>query len=90
MRQAARADKTVIRSRPRRARHRIEEARAYQLDGQPDTAPATLDKAHEAAPETVEYNGYARRIVLEETETKQPERRRRAFELAVKLGLPTA
>lgn len=87
VRQAARADKTVIKSRPRRARHRIEEARAYQLDGQPDTALATLDKAHEAAPETIKYNGYARRIVLEETEARQPERRRRASDLAVKLGL---
>lgn len=87
VRAAARADKTVIKSRPRRARHRIEEARAYQLDGQPDTALATLDKAFEAAPETIRYNGYARRIVLEETEAKQPERRQRASELAVKLGL---
>ncbi|MFF0967945.1 helix-turn-helix domain-containing protein [Streptomyces sp. NPDC003703] len=90
VRQAARADKTVIRSRPRRARHRIEEARAYQLDGQPDTALATLDKAHEAAPETIRYNGYARRIVLEETEARHPERRQRASELAVKLGLLAA
>jgi transcriptional regulator with XRE-family HTH domain len=90
VRQAAKADKTVIKSRPRRARHRIEEARAYQLDGQPDTALATLDKAHEAAPETIKYNGYARRIVLEETEARQPDRRRRASELAVKLGLLAA
>ena len=90
VRQAARADKAVIKSRPRRARHRIEEARAYQLDAQPDTALATLDKAFEAAPETIKYNGYARRIVLEETEARQPERRRRASELAVKLGLLAA
>lgn len=90
VRQAAKADETVIKSRPRRARHRIEEARGYQLDGQPDTALATLDKAYEAAPETIKYNGYARRIVLEETESKQPERRRRASELAVKLGLLAA
>ncbi|MFE0801071.1 helix-turn-helix domain-containing protein [Streptomyces sp. NPDC058812] len=90
VRQAAKADKAVIKSRPRRARHRIEEARGYQLDGQPDVALATLDKAHEAAPETIKYNGYARRIVLEETEAKQPERRRRASELAVKLGLLAA
>ncbi|WP_119580422.1 helix-turn-helix domain-containing protein [Streptomyces europaeiscabiei] len=90
VRQAARADESVIKSRPRRARHRIEEARGYQLDGQPDVALATLDKAYEAAPETIKYNGYARRIVLEETESKQPERRRRASELAVKLGLLAA
>ncbi|WP_405771818.1 helix-turn-helix domain-containing protein [Streptomyces sp. NBC_01538] len=90
VRQAARTDETVIKSRPRRARHRIEEARAYQLDGQPDVALATLDKAFEAAPETIRYNGYARRIVLEEAESKQPDRRRRASELAVKLGLLAA
>ncbi|MEH0627825.1 helix-turn-helix transcriptional regulator [Streptomyces stelliscabiei] len=90
VRQAAKADEAVIKSRPRRARHRIEEARGYQLDGQPDVALATLDKAYEAAPETIKYNGYARRIVLEETESKLPERRRRASELAVKLGLLAA
>lgn len=90
VRQAARADKAVIKSRPRRARHRIEEARAYQLDGQADTALVTLDKAFEAASETIKYNGYARRIVLEETESKQPDRRRRASALAVKLGLLAA
>lgn len=90
VRQAARADKTVIKSRPRRARHRIEEARAYQLDAQPDTALATLDKAFEAAPETIKYNGYARRIVLEETEARHPERRQRASALAVRLGLLAA
>lgn len=87
VRQAAKADAVTIKSRPRRARHRIEEARAYQLDGQPDVALATLDKAHEAAPETIRYNGYAKRIVLEEAESRHPERRRRASELAVKLGL---
>jgi len=90
VRQAARADATTIKSRPRRARHRIEEARAYQLDGQPDTALATLEKAHEAAAETIQYNGYARRIVLEETESKHPGRRQRASELAVKLGMLAA
>ncbi|MFF7901156.1 helix-turn-helix transcriptional regulator [Streptomyces sp. NPDC007920] len=90
VRQAAKADKAVIKSRPRRARHRIEEARGYQLDGQPDVAIATLQKAFEAAPETIRYNGYARRIVLEETESKQAARRRRAAELAVQIGLLTA
>ena len=78
VRQAAAADAATIPSRPRRARHRIEEARAYQLDGQPDVALATLEKAHEAAPETIKYNGFAKRIVLEEAESKIPNRRRRA------------
>ncbi|MFJ3705015.1 MULTISPECIES: helix-turn-helix domain-containing protein [unclassified Streptomyces] len=90
VRQAAAADASTIPSRPRRARHRIEEARGYQLDGQPDVALATLAQAHEAAPETIKYNGYAKRIVLEETEAKSPDRRRRASVLAVKLGLLAA
>ncbi|MER5677338.1 helix-turn-helix domain-containing protein [[Kitasatospora] papulosa] len=90
VRQAAAADASTIPSRPRRARHRIEEARGYQLDGQPDVALATLAQAHEAAPETIRYNGYAKRIVLEEAEAKSPERRRRASALAVKLGLLAA
>ncbi|MFI9081947.1 helix-turn-helix domain-containing protein [Streptomyces sioyaensis] len=90
VRQAARAEATAIPSRPRRARHRIEQARGYQLDGQPEAALATLDQAYEAAPETIRYNGYARRIVLEETEAALPDRRRRASELAAKIGLLTA
>lgn len=90
VRQAAAADAVTIPSRPRRARHRIEEARGYQLDGQPGVALATLNQAHEAAPETIKYNGYAKRIVLEEAEAKSPARRRRASELAVKLGMLAA
>jgi DNA-binding XRE family transcriptional regulator len=90
VRQAARADEVTIPSRPRRARHRIEEARGYQLDGQPDVAIATLEKAHRAAPETIAYNGYARRIILEEVESKQAARRRRASELAVEIGILAA
>lgn len=89
-RQAARAEADTIPSRPRRARHRIEQARAYHLDAQPDVALATLAQAHEAAPETVQYNGYAKRIVLEEAASKSPARRRRASELAQHLGLLTA
>lgn len=87
VRQAARADEVTIPSRPRRARHRIEEARGYQLDGQPDVAIATLEKAFRTAPETIRYNGYARRIILEETESKQAQRRRRASELAAEVGI---
>jgi len=90
VRQANKADAVAIPSRPRLARHRIEEARAYQLDGQAETALATLERAHEAASETIRYNGYARRIVLEETESKNPARRRRAAVLATELGLLAA
>lgn len=90
VRQATRADVKSIPSRPRRARHRIEEARAYQLDAKYETALETLAKAHENAPETIRYNGYARRIILEETEARSPERRRRASDLAVKVGVLAA
>jgi transcriptional regulator with XRE-family HTH domain len=90
VRQAARADAATIPSRPRRARHRIEEARGYQLDGQPDVAIATLAQAHEAAPETIAYNGYARRIILEEAESKSAARRRRAADLAARIGMLAA
>ncbi|MGW4729105.1 helix-turn-helix transcriptional regulator [Streptomyces shenzhenensis] len=90
VRQAAKADTNVIKSRPRRARHRIEEARGYQLDNQPDVAVASLEKAFEAAPETIRYNGYARAILLEEVESTQAARRRRAAELATKVGVLAA
>ncbi|MGI5354881.1 helix-turn-helix domain-containing protein [Streptomyces sp. CA-252508] len=90
VRQAARAEASAIPSRPRRARHRIEQARAYHLDGQAQTALSTLEQAYEAAPETIRYNGYARRIVLEETESRLPERRERAARLAVRIGMLAA
>ncbi|QGV80112.1 helix-turn-helix domain-containing protein [Streptomyces ficellus] len=90
VRQAARADAATIPSRPRRARHRIEEARGFQLDGQPDVALATLAQAHEAAPETIRYNGYARSIILEESESRVAARRQRASDLAVKVGMLAA
>ncbi|GAA2108335.1 helix-turn-helix domain-containing protein [Streptomyces synnematoformans] len=90
VRQAAKSDAVTIPSRPRRARHRIEEARGYQLAGQVETAMATLEKAHKAAPETIRYNGYARRIILEETEAKSPDRRQRAARLADEIGLLAA
>ncbi|WP_435215947.1 helix-turn-helix transcriptional regulator [Streptomyces sp. bgisy034] len=90
VRQAARADEHAIPSRPRRARHRIEEARGYQLDAQPDVAIATLEKAARTAPETIKYNGYARAIILEEVESTQAARRHRASELAMDIGLLAA
>ncbi|MEU3779948.1 helix-turn-helix domain-containing protein [Streptomyces sp900129855] len=90
VRQAAKADRDVIKSRPRRARHRIEEARGYQLDNQPDVAIASLEKAYEAAPETIRYNGYAKAILLEQVESTRSPRRRRAAELAQKVGILAA
>jgi transcriptional regulator with XRE-family HTH domain len=87
VRQADRAPSTVIPSRPRRARHEIEQARAYYLDAQPEAALRVLEAAHEAAPETIRYNGYARRILLEELDERDGRRQHRASVLAEKLGL---
>lgn len=64
-RQAARTVAAAIPSKPRRGRHLIEVARAWQLAGDRRSALGTLRDANEAAPETIRFNGYARRIVLE-------------------------
>ncbi|RKS09729.1 helix-turn-helix protein [Nocardiopsis sp. Huas11] len=87
VRQAGRTASDVIPSRPRRARHQIERARAFYLDSQPDEALRVLAEAHEAAPETIRYNGYARRIILEEMDSRQRERREQANTLADKIGI---
>ncbi|GAA4928631.1 hypothetical protein GCM10023224_04860 [Streptomonospora halophila] len=89
VRQSERAPASAIPSRPRRARHEVEQARAYHLDAQHQAAMATLEGAHEAAPETIRYNGYARRIVLEELDAREPARRRRASDLAHRIGMLT-
>ncbi|RNL86631.1 helix-turn-helix domain-containing protein [Halostreptopolyspora alba] len=89
VRQSERATPTGIPSRPRRARHEIEQARAYYLDAQPEAALATLEAAHEAAPETIRYNGYARRILLEEMDERDGRRQRRASALADRMGMLT-
>ncbi|MGY1436411.1 helix-turn-helix domain-containing protein [Streptomyces reniochalinae] len=89
-RQAAAADTAALPSRPRRARHHIERARAYQLDGRPEESVTALALAYEAAPETIRYNGYARRILLEESAHRSPQRRRRAARLATRIGVMPA
>lgn len=90
VRQAQHAPDAAIPSRPRRARHQIEQARAYYLDAQPDAALEVLEAAHEAAPETIRYSGYARRILLEELDERDGRRQRRASQLADRMGLLTA
>jgi tetratricopeptide (TPR) repeat protein len=90
VRQATDALANTIPSRPRRARHEIEQARAYQLAGQPDAAIATLARAAATAPETARYNGYAKALVLEELEARSAARRQQAGRLAQSLGLLTA
>lgn len=89
VRQAQRSAGAAIPSRPRRARHQIELARAYHLDAQPDAALGVLEAAHEAAPETIRYSRYAWRIVEDELGSASGRRRRAASGLAVGIGMLT-
>ncbi|GIG86703.1 transcriptional regulator [Plantactinospora endophytica] len=86
LRHADRSDPNAIPSRPRRARHLIEVARGHHLRNDTAATVGTLDLAYETAPETIRYNGHARSIVLEMIEGSGPHRRR-AHDLAVKVGL---
>jgi transcriptional regulator with XRE-family HTH domain len=83
------ADRTparLIPSRPRRARHLIEVARGHNLKRDHRGAIRTLRQAYETAPETIRYNGYARKIVADLLEGPA-QFRREANDLAVKVGL---
>jgi transcriptional regulator with XRE-family HTH domain len=85
VRTAGRIDPTAITSRPRRARHLIEVARAYQLRGDSQSALDAVAAAVEAAAETVRYNSHARSILLELRDDAA--RRSRAGQLAAQIGL---
>ncbi|MFD4207367.1 helix-turn-helix domain-containing protein [Micromonospora tulbaghiae] len=86
VRQARRYDSAVIPSRPRRARHLIEVARAHYGKDDKEAAVATLRKAYESAPETIRFNGYARQITLDLLDGPRSTRDD-ARDLAVKVGL---
>ncbi|MGW3608126.1 helix-turn-helix domain-containing protein [Micromonospora sp. NPDC005161] len=85
-RQARRHDAAAIPSRPRRARHLIEVARAHYGKGDKEATMATLRRAYESAPETIRFNGYARRITLDLLDGPRSTRGD-ARDLAVKVGL---
>lgn len=85
VRTAARIDPAQITSRPRRARHLVEVARAHHLRADSQSALDAVAAAIEAAPETVRYNSYARQIVLDLREDSA--RRSKAGHLAAKIGL---
>ncbi|GAA2193244.1 helix-turn-helix domain-containing protein [Micromonospora lupini] len=86
VRQARRHDAADIPSRPRRARHLIEVARAHHGKDDRETAMANLRRAYESAPETVRFNGYARQITLDLL-SGPPSTRGDARDLALKVGL---
>lgn len=60
--QAADFDPGEIASVPRRARHLIELARVYALQGEQAAVLGVLDRAARTAPETARFNGYAREL----------------------------
>ncbi|WP_200797391.1 hypothetical protein [Streptoalloteichus hindustanus] len=64
-RQGTAVDPAAIPSRPRRARHLIEVARAYHERREHEAVMTLLDQAYDAAPETIQFNGYARQMVGE-------------------------
>jgi hypothetical protein len=86
-RQARRTARLAVPSQPRKGRHLIEVARAYHLDNDMVGVLGTLDAAYVAAPETIRYNGYARRILLELTTEGPRGLRRKANDLADRVGL---
>ncbi|WP_345350353.1 hypothetical protein [Actinoallomurus liliacearum] len=85
--QARRAARLTIPSQPRRGRHLIEVARAYHLNNDKRSALGSLSEAYVVAPETIRYNGHARRILLELTTEGPRELRRDANDLADRVGL---
>ncbi|MFI5925804.1 helix-turn-helix domain-containing protein [Micromonospora sp. NPDC051543] len=86
VRQARRHDSAAIPSRPRRARHIIEVARAHHGKNDKEAAVSTLRQAYESAPETIRFNGYARQITMDLLDGPRSTRED-ARELAVKVGL---
>ncbi|MFC0003832.1 helix-turn-helix domain-containing protein [Micromonospora siamensis] len=86
VRQARRHDAAAIPSRPRRARHLIEVARAHYGKDDNEAAVATLRQAYESAPETICFNGYARQITLDLLDGPRSTRED-ARDLALKVGL---
>ncbi|WFE97666.1 helix-turn-helix transcriptional regulator [Micromonospora sp. WMMD987] len=86
VRQARRHEAAAIPSRPRRARHLIEVARAHYGKGDKEAVVARLRQAYESAPETIRFNGYARQITLDLLDGPRSTRDE-ARDLAVKVGL---
>lgn len=86
-RHAERAARATIPSRPRRGCHLVEVARAWQSTGDAGATLAALDDAHTTAPETVRYNGHARRMTVELASEGSADVRRGARDLANRIGL---
>lgn len=86
LRQARKMPPEALTSRPRRARHLVEVARAFDLRRDHEATLRTLDAAYATAPETIRYNSYARRMSLDLLEGPK-ELRRAARDLALRIGV---
>lgn len=84
---AARFDASGITSIPRRSRHLVEVARAHHHQHDLAATLATLDLAERTAPETVAYNGYARRMALELLHHPPAGVGEQARDLAARIGI---
>jgi tetratricopeptide (TPR) repeat protein len=80
-------DAEEIVSLPRRARHLIEVARAYDLREERTAVLAVLDKSERTAPETIRYNSFAREMVLGLVDRPPSGMRADVRDLAARLGL---
>jgi transcriptional regulator with XRE-family HTH domain len=85
IRKAETFDPLTIPSRPRRARHLIEVARAYHGDRQRVAAVHLLLRAYDTAPETIRFNSYAREISADLLRSGGSSIREEAADLAAKL-----
>ncbi|MFD0685530.1 helix-turn-helix domain-containing protein [Actinomadura fibrosa] len=85
--QARKVEQAAIPSQPRRGRHLIEVARAWQLAGDRTEALGSLVTAYTVAPETIRWNGYARRMTTEMAQDGPPSIRHGARDLADRIGL---
>jgi transcriptional regulator with XRE-family HTH domain len=88
-RQSNNAEAVPIPSKPRRGRHLIEVARAHHLQRDHDAVLGTLQLAQQAAPETIRYNGFARRMVWELVDSGPARLQSQTRELAAQIGLMT-
>jgi hypothetical protein len=86
LRQANRLDPAAVPSRPRRARHLIEVARAHLAKNDTGSAVEALRQAYDAAPETIRFNGYARQMTLDLLDGPRSARNG-VRDLALKVGL---
>ena len=86
VRMATTAQADAIPSRPRRARHLIEVARGHHLGREHEATLGTLNRAYDSAPETIRFHRYARQMAADLL-AGPPALRRRAADLAVKVGL---